>query len=393
MIFPSSIFSRCVWLCLVLSGVSRTCAAGELWVTAYYPKAAQEVMPVPEIDFGVVTHIVQFALTPNSDGSLNVAGITTSQTNAAELVQRAHAAGRKALICVGGADSGSGFQGASAPSHRAAFIVNLIRSMNAGNYDGIDLDWEPVPAADFHQFTNLVLELRAALDLLPTRKLLTAAVSAYPPYGDAPDSECKMLAALQPYFDQINIMTYDISGPYAGWVTWFNSPIYDGGWRFPSTERLLPSLDGAVKNFITNGVNPAKLGVGVAFYGDVWIGGMGTSTGGVSLPRESWQSPPIVTQLPYSEIMETYYKPEFYHWDEKAQAAYLSLKKPDAPNGGFVSYDDEHTCGAKISFARQNGLGGVMIWQLGQGHRANFPEGRRDPLINAIGRAIASPKR
>ena len=159
--------------------------------------------------------------------------------------------------------------------------------MKAGNYDGIDLDWEPVPTADFHQFTNLVLELRAALDLLPTRKLLTAAVSAYSPYGDAPDSECKMLAALQPCFDQINIMTYDLSGPYAGWVTWFNSPVYDGSMCFPSTSRLMPSIDGAVKNFTANGVNPAKLGVGVAFYGDVWIGGTGASTGGVSMPRES----------------------------------------------------------------------------------------------------------
>ena len=103
MFFTSSIFSRCVWLCLILSGVSRTCAAGELWVSAYYPTAAREVMPVSEIDFGVVTHIVQFALTPNPDGSLNDAAVTSNQTNAADLVQRAHAAGRKALICVGGA--------------------------------------------------------------------------------------------------------------------------------------------------------------------------------------------------------------------------------------------------------------------------------------------------
>ena len=99
-----------------------------------------------------------------------------------------------------------------------------------------------------------------------------------------------------------------------------------------------------------------------------------------------------MTQVPYSEIMDTDYKPEFYHWDDKAQAAYLSIKKPDAPNAGFVSYDDEHTCRAKISYARQNSLGGVMIWQLGQGHRPNFPAGRRDPLIDAIGQAIASPK-
>ncbi len=388
MIFSPSIFRRFVSTCLVLLGISRTCVAGELWVTAYYPKAAQQVMPVSEIDFSVVTHVVQFGTVPNADGSLDDAGVA----NADELAKRAHAEGRKTLMCVGGADSGSGFESASAPSHRAALIANLIRTMKAGDYDGIDLDWEPVPVADFHQFTNLVLELRAALDVFPTHKLLTAAVSAYPTFGDPPDSESKMLSAVQTYLDQINIMTYDLSGPYVGWVTWFNSPIYDGGWRFPSTKRLLPSVDGAAENFITNGVNPAKLGVGVAFYGDVWVGKRGESTDGVWLPRQSWKSLPVMTQVPYSEIMETYYKAEFYHWDDHAQAAYLSIKNPDGSKCSFVSYDDERVCREKIGYARQNGLGGVMIWQLGQGHCPNFPEGRRNPLLDALGRAIASPK-
>ena len=113
-------------------------------------------------------------------------------------------------------------------------------------------------------------------------------------------------------------MTYDLSGAYAGWVTWFNSPIYDGGGRFPSTGRPLPSINGAVENFITNGVVPAKIGIGVAFYGDVWAGG-------VSQPRESWISPPSVTQIPFSEIMYAYYyRSNYYHWDTNAQAAYLS---------------------------------------------------------------------
>ena len=62
-------------------------------------------------------------------------------------------------------------------------------------------------------------------------------------------------------------MTYDMAGTWPGWVTWFNSPIYDGGYRFPSTGGLIPSTDGMVNNFITAGVAPAKLAVGIAFYG------------------------------------------------------------------------------------------------------------------------------
>jgi chitinase len=348
-------------------------------------------MPVSDIDFAAITHVIQFSVIPNADGSLDEAANGIVRTGAAELVRRAHAAGRKVLICVGGANSGPGFQGASAIPRRAAFIANLVRFMTAGNYDGIDLDWEPVLVSDFPQFTNLVLELRSAMNSLPTRKLLTAAVSAYPTYGDPLGSEYTMLCALQTQFDQINIMTYDLSGAYAGWVTWFNSPLFDGGYRFSTTGNLVPSIDGAVENFITNGVSPAKLGIGVAFYGDVWAGGTGTSTGGVSHPRQSWVSAPTVTQVPYSEIMSAYYHSNLYCWDTNAQAAYLSIEKPGAADDRFISYDDENTCQAKVRYAREHGLGGVMIWQLAEGHRSEQPAGLRDPLVRAIRRALAGP--
>jgi chitinase len=364
-----------------LFSLLRCSNAAGLWVTAYYPGKAASVMPVSDIDFTVVTHVIQFALAPNADGSLDEAANGIERTNAADLVKRAHDAGKKVLICVGGANSGPGFQGATVNAHRAAFIVNLVRFLTDWNYDGIDLDWEPLAASDFPQYTNRVVELRAAMDAAPTRKLLTAAVSAYPNYGDSISSEYTLFGALQTQFDQINIMTYDLSGAYAGWVTWFNSPLYDRGFRFPSTGELVPSINGAVKNFVASGVAAAKLGVGIAFYGDVWAGGTGASTDGVSLPRQTWVSPPTVTQVSYAAIMSDYYKSNLYCWDTRAKAAYLSVDKPGAADDRFISYDDEHTCQAKVDYARDYGLGGIMIWQLAQGHFPDKPAGMRDPLV------------
>jgi chitinase len=390
---PTSLLRDGRFLALLAAGLlslSSRSSAADLWATAYYSGKAESVLPVSDIDFTVITHVIQFALAPNPDGSLDEAANGIVKTNAADLVKQAHAAGRKVLICVGGANSRQGFQGASAIPHRAAFIANLVRFMTAWNYDGMDLDWEPLMASDFSQYTNLVLELRSALDAVPTRKLLTAAVSAYSTYGDSPSSEYAMLSALQSQFDQINIMTYDLSGAYSGWVTWFNSPIYDGGYRFSSTSEFVPSIDGAVRNFIANGVAPARLGIGVAFYGDVWSGGTGAITGGVSLPRQSWVSAPTVTQVSYSQILSAYYQSNFYHWDTNAGAAYLSIDKPGAADDRFISYDDEHTCEAKIDYARARGLGGIMIWQLAQGHLPDQPAGLRDPLVQAIGRALVS---
>ena len=196
-----------------------------------------------------------------------------------------------------------------------------------------------------------------------------------------------MFAALQNQFDQINIMTYDLSGPYEGWVTWFNSPIYDGGYRFPSTGGLVPSVDGAVGNFITNGVLPAKLGIGIAFYGYIWTGGSGTSTGGVTQPRQSWTNAPTVTTPAYTTIMAGYYQSNLYHWDTSAQAAYLSITNASPANDMFISYDDQRTCQSKVSYARNRGLGGVMIWELAQDHQAGQP----DPLLQAVKQALATP--
>src|ERR1039458_9000760 len=343
------------------------------------------------IDFTALTHIIHFSVGPNSNGSLNTSldGITPAYS--ADLVTRAHAAGRKVLFCVGGASSETGFQGATTSANLATFILSLTNFTAAYGYDGVDVDWEPLPASDFGQYTNLITRLRAALNGFSQHKLLTVAAGAYPPYGDPPIGEYAMFAALQSQFDQINVMTYDLAGPYPGWVTWFNAPIYDGGYRFPSTGGLIPSTEGSVANFIGNGVAPGKLGIGIAFYGDLWAGGAGTSTGGASQPRQSWTNAPTVTQIAYADIMSTYYQSNSYHWDSEAQAAWLGIDNAGSANDKFISYDDEHTCQAKVSYARNRHLGGVMIWELGQGYRPTQPADQRDPLIQAIKQALATP--
>jgi len=362
-------------------------ARADLWTTGYYPGYEQGSMTASNIDFTALTHIIHFSVIPNSNGTLNSSANSVTVANSTDIVTRAHAAGKPVLICVGGASSESNFLPATSNATLAVFVSNLTNFMAARGYDGVDLDWEPLTAADTGQFTNLVNSLRSALNNFPQHKLLTVAAGAYPNYGDPPTVEYTMFATLQNQFDQINIMTYDLSGPYEGWVTWFNSPIYDGGYRFPSTGGLVPSVDGAVGNFITNGVLPAKLGIGIAFYGDIWQGGGGTSTGGVTEPRQSWTNAPTVTPFSYTTIMSGYYQSNLCHWDTSAQAAYLSISNASPANDMFISYDDQRTCQSKVSYARNQGLGGVMIWELAQDHQAGQP----DPLLQALKQALATP--
>jgi chitinase len=344
-------------------------------------------MPASNIDFTALSHVIHFSVIPNTDGTLDSSDNGITFGNSTDVVMRAHAAGKSALICVGGASSESDFESATSNATLSVFVSSLTNFMAARDYDGVDIDWEPLTAADAPLFTNLVYSLRSALNNFPGHKLLTVAAGAYPPYGDPPTAEYTMFAALQNQFDQINIMTYDLSGPYEGWVTWFNSPIYDGGYRFPSTGGLVPSVNGAVSNFLVNGVAPAKLGIGIAFYGYVWEGGTGTPTGGVTQPRQSWTNAPTMSAATYDTIMTSYYQSNLYHWDTNAQAAYLSITNGSSSDDMFISYDDERTCESKVSYARNQGLGGVMIWELSQDHQSGQP----DALLQTLKQSFATP--
>ena len=130
-----------------------------------------------------------------------------------------------------------------------------------------------------------------------------------------------------------------------------------------------------------------RQGVGIAFYGYSWTGGSGTSTGGVTQPRQSWINAPTVSTPTYTAIMAGYYQSNRYHWDIYAQAAYLSVTNSNPASDMFISYDDQRTCQSKVSYAHNRGLGGVMVWELAQDHQS----GQVDPLLQAVKQALATP--
>jgi chitinase len=363
---------------LGLLGAGGTKVHAGLWNSAYYAGWMQDYLPAEQVDFTAMTHVIHFAVVPRTDGSLDSATNAVSFANSTDVVTRAHAAGVKVLISVGGEDSAPGFRGATIAANRPRFVTNLVKFVTSRGYDGVDVDWEPLDAPDVGLYSNLVNDLRVALNAITPRPLLTAAVGSQP----------ALLASLQGRFDQINLMTYSFSGAYSGWVTWFNAPIYDGGYRFPSTGELVPSADGVVSNFLAHGVAASKLGIGISFYGCVWSGGSGTSTGGAALPRQSWKVPPKVTDIAYSAIMSTYYQPQLYFWDTNTQSAYLSIDQPGSANDKFISYDDPRACRAKVAYVKQRGLGGLIIWELGGGYRVDQPAGQRDLLLQSVKQAL-----
>lgn len=356
-----------------------------MWVSAYMaswnhyapPGGNWGTLPTDEIDWEAFTHLFYFALSAHPDGTLSAIkdyeNLSPDRINA--IVGAAHQAGKPVIFTVGGWGNYDGFSTAITPAVRPAFIASILSVLTTWGFDGVDLDMEPINPSDSDNYKAFIRELHAALQGITTpvgsKPLLTAATAW----------RADVFSELQAYFDQINLMTYDFSGAWPGWVSWHNSPVYDGGQKFPNGNPV-PSIEGKINKFIAAGVAKEKLGIGIDFYGYVW-------NGYVTDPGQGWTiAPQVQDNVPYHKIMGTYYTPENYRWDAGAQAAYLRVDNPDATQKKFISYDDEESIKAKISYIRQKGIGGAIIWELSGGYFKDKPAGQRDPLLQAVKQAV-----
>ncbi len=346
-----------------------------VWVTGYYLSGDGDSgrLPVSAIDFHALTHIIDFCLFPNPDGSL-IENITPAQSR--ELIPAAHDAGCKVLVSLGAQGDGSIIRAVTTnPVTCAALVKNLVHWTIARGYDGIDLDYEPLEPVDKPNYARLVTGLRREMDAEKPGLLLTAAMGG----------EAGQFAALQDNFDQLNLMTYDLAGMGKA-DTWFNSAIYSDP-RGMDNGKPYSSIDRDVRIYEAAGIQPSKLGIGGAFGGLIWTG--------VSGPRQPIRGKPYVSvddDADYTEIMEKYSQPPYeYRWDSQAAAPYFTLNSPNPKDRRFVSYDDERCWEMKVAYARQHHIGGVMIWELGGGYLKDRPAGQRDELLQAIKAARLNP--
>lgn len=139
-------------------------------------------------------------------------------------------------------------------------------------------------------------------------------------------------------------MTYDYHG---GWetVTGFNTPLY-------SPINTIYTIDATTQYWISKvGAKKNILLLGFAFYGQSWstqgttVGSSGTGAG----------------QMTYGEICKNIRNNSWTPgYDSVQKAAY-------AYGGGrWVGYDSIQSMQDKINYLNSNGLGGAMIWEIGQ---------------------------
>ena len=273
------------------------------------------------------------------------------------------------VIAVGGWGAGGFSEAAATAAGREAFANSAAQLVKAHGADGIDVDWEypgrsdagiAASAADRANFTALLKALRAALDASAGEgRHYTLSIAA----AEGPFAEGIDIAAVEPYLDWFNLMTYDFVNSTTP-TTGHHAGVYPSSLA-PSGAR---SVDGAVREYLAAGVPPRKLLVGAAFYGREF-GEVTPSHDGLYQRYERY-----VTEHSWPEIKRDYLGRNGFvqHHDAKAQASWSW----NAKTRSFVTYDDPASIAAKAAYVKSHGLGGIMYWE-----QRHDPEGE---LVEAV---------
>jgi chitinase len=341
--------------------------SGSTFVSAYYVGYQRSLYPPDKVDFTAFTHLMMGRVTPRTDGTLTT-NFDIDDVNgpllAKDLSARAHAAGRKAILMVGGAGQHTNWLAASADATRATFVTNLLRAMSDLGYDGLDLDWEPINTTDMPQLEALVRELRAASPTI----ILTLPVK-WVRSTNTSDPVPPFVASVASLFDQINIMSYSMTYWASGWESWHSSALFG---ETPTTPSSVASSADAYANA---GVPKAKIGVGIGFFGQCWRG--------PTAPHQAVSAAPVAgdNTMSYANVVTGYLDAPRL-WDSVAKVPYRSSATPvGAAQCTFISYEDEQSVLEKGAYVKASGLGGAIIWTVNQGYVSSLAA---NPILDAV---------
>jgi chitinase len=348
-----------------------TTGAESPWVMGYYASwhdpANGGSYGVSSIDWDALTHVAAAFYVPDGKGGW-ASGYFDAST-AASLIAAGHAHGKKVLASIGGSGSGPAFE-TSMQSAMAAFLASLDALLATG-YDGLDIDWEGgnLPAAqDFALQKTLVDGLRAH-----SPSALITLTAGYENENQLDD--LSFYGQVAGEVDRINLMTYGMAGAWPGWQSWHSSPLH---WNQSGSTPT--GIDSSVGHYIAADVPAAKLGIGIGLYGMCYtapVSGPGQALGGSQVIASDGT-------MSYPNIMSSLYSAAAYHYDSSAEVPYLTLTGSNAQKCTYVSYEDPTSIAAKGSWAKSRGLGGVILWEIGEGYvpsGATVPD--QNPLLEA----------
>ena len=298
----------------------------------------------PNLDYNLLTQINYFSA--ELDGIGNITNLNGWPRT--ELVNFAHDRGVKVKLCATlfGGTALATLLGSAANRQRA--IVNLLAKVKAAGADGVDIDFELMPAG---QKANMVTFMRALTDTFHTNIPGSIVTMAMPAVDWSDRWDYNALAGI---VNGLFIMAYDYhwkGGENAGPV----SPL----------AGFSRNVTWTVNDYLTKtGNNTAKIILGLPYYGYDW-------------PVASSTKYAAASGNASSRVYSVAYDMAQNHgrlWDATSSTPWFNYQ-----DNGFrqVWYDDSLSLALKYDLALETDLAGVGMWALGY-------DGSRSELWGAL---------
>ncbi|KAI9290656.1 glycoside hydrolase [Neoconidiobolus thromboides FSU 785] len=391
--YLTTIFSQSI-IRPIKDSAYATSASDKVIVGYYADWKANELIP-EKIAFDKLTHINYcFAIIKES----TYEPYLESEYLLPRVVKAAHDNNVKVLLSIGGW-TGSKVMSVifNDKDKRKIFIDKIVDYIKKFQLDGIDIDWEFPgrlgmacniinPQNDYNNFIILLRELRSNLDIIfkDQKKLITLAVRVEP--LDGPNGPIKDTTELANLIDFINVMAYDINGPWSS-TTGPNAPL-----RHTTANGFQQSYMSGVTSWLQAKFPKEKLVMGLAFYGrsfklqdELKLDSKDKNQFYVpfskTIPQGDqqdamWSDPCPGAPYTYSGV---------WQWKNlRSQGLLKDSLTSDTTNGWqrhfdqvtmtpwlysaqkklLITYDDPESLKHKVEYTKCQGLKGVMIWAL-----------------------------
>ncbi|ORY62151.1 glycoside hydrolase superfamily [Pseudomassariella vexata] len=177
------------------------------------------------------------------------------------------------------------------------FASSAVKMMVDYSFDGLDIDWEyPADSTEPQYFVTLLEACRNALDSYSSKQ----------------------------HFDYKNMMAYDYAGGFDESSTGHQSNIFKDG---PNPNATKFNTDDAIKSYLSQGIDPQKINLGLPLYG------------------RSFEATKGIGRL-YSGVVASDADPPgtVEEWDDIAKESYSI----DHATGELITYDNVRAAEAKL---------------------------------------------
>ncbi len=256
------------------------------------------------IDYSKLTHVCVSFANPGIDGEFSMS------VNPAPVISKAHSEGCEVFLSFGGGGLSAFVEGIyeeeTKAENRTEFVQKLMNYARELNVDGLDCDLEG-DMVRMSTYDDFVIELIDSAHAAGME--VSCAVAKW--------TGSSMSNSTVAAFDFINTMSYDKTGPWSG----------------PGQHSPMSQAVSEFSYWQGKTADKSNLVIGLPFYGYEFKSG--------ETPAWTWD-----------QIVNTY--PDSLYQDE--------INTGD----GILYYNGITTIQEKVAYAKENGAGGVMIWELGQ---------------------------